>query len=106
MYILASGFRGTLYIGVTSDLPRRLWEHRNGIRSEFPNRYSVYRLVYLEPLGDMDSAITREKQLKHWHRQWKINLIEAQNPHWDDLAIGLGFEPLPDKPRPQPNPSC
>ena len=95
VYILASARRGTLYIGVTSDLPRRIYEHREGIRSRFPTRYSVYRLVHLEPYGDMDGAIGREKQLKRWHRQWKINLIEESNPNWTDLAINLGFAPLP-----------
>jgi putative endonuclease len=88
VYVLASRFRGTLYIGVTSDLMRRIWEHRSGIRSGFPSRYSVYRLVYVEQFDDMDAAIGREKQLKRWHRLWKINLIEADNPHWDDLAVG------------------
>jgi putative endonuclease len=106
VYVLASGFRGTIYIGVTSDLMGRLWQHRNRATSGFTSRYRVYRLVYFEPFTDMDSAIAREKQLKRWHRQWKINLIEAANPHWDDLAIGLGFERLPDKPKPQPNSSC
>jgi putative endonuclease len=57
-------------------------------------------LVHFEAFGDMDSAISREKQLKRWHRQWKFNLIEEKNPRWDDLAVGLGFERLPDKPRP------
>lgn len=102
VYILASKFRGTIYIGVTSDLPRRIWEHRAGIKSRFPAKYSIYRLVYVETFGDMDSAITREKQLKRWHRPWKINLIEADNPHWVDLAVGLGFERLPDRPEPRP----
>ena len=105
VYILASKFRGTIYTGVTSDLPRRIWEHRSGIKSNFPAKYSIYRLVYVEMLGDMDSAIAREKQLKHWHRQWKINLIEGDNPRWIDLAVGLGFAPLPDKPRPPSKPS-
>ena len=106
VYILASRFRGTLYIGVTSDLVRRIWEHREGIRSGFPARYSVYRLVYVEAFADMDAAITREKQLKRWHRPWKINLIEADNARWEDLAVGLGFAPLADKPKPCPDPSC
>ena len=105
VYILASGFRGTLYIGVTSDLIRRVWEHRNGVRSGFPARYSVYRLVRCEMFGDMESAILREKQLKRWHRQWKINLIESDNPHWIDLAIEMGFERLVDKPQPRPQAS-
>jgi putative endonuclease len=98
VYILASRFRGTIYIGVTSDLIRRIWEHRNGIRSRFPSRYAVYRLVWYEAFGDMEFAILREKQLKRWHRQWKINLIEEKNPHWDDLAVALGFERLPEEP--------
>jgi putative endonuclease len=106
-YILASRFRGTLYTGVTSDLTRRIWEHRSGIRSRFPSRYSVYRLVWWEAFGDIELAILREKQIKRWHRPWKVNLIEATNPHWDDLAVALGFERIPEKPkRPRPpNPS-
>ena len=106
VYILASGFRGTIYIGVTSDLMRRIWEHRNGVRSHFPTRYGVFRLVHFEAFGDMEPAILREKQLKNWHRQWKINLIEQRNPHWTDLAIDLGFDRLPEKPRPPPQRSC
>lgn len=106
-YILASRFRGTIYTGVTSDLIRRIWEHRNGIRSRFPGRYAVYRLVWWEAFGDIELAIRREKQLKRWHRPWKVNLIEATNPHWDDLAVALGFEPLLEEPKRQrpPNPS-
>ncbi len=94
VYILASQPRGTLYIGVTSDLEQRLWRHREGITGGFVARYEVYRLVRYEMFGDMEGAILREKQLKRWHRQWKINLIEGDNPHWIDLAIELGFEPL------------
>jgi putative endonuclease len=75
---------------------RRIWEHRNGIRSRFASRYSVYRLVWWEAFGDIELAIRREKQLKRWHRPWKVNLIEAGNPYWDDLAVALGFEPLPE----------
>ena len=96
VYILATKFRGTTYIGVTSDLMRRIWEHRSGIRSHFPSRYRIFRLVHFEPFGDMEQAIRREKQLKNWHRPWKINLIEAHNPFWFDLAVNLGFERLPD----------
>jgi putative endonuclease len=99
VYILASRFRGTVYIGVTSDLIARLWQHRNRVRSGFASRYGTYRLVWFEPFGDMEKAIAREKQLKRWHRPWKVNLIEEKNPHWDDLAVGLGFEPLPERPR-------
>ncbi|HEX9964224.1 MAG TPA: GIY-YIG nuclease family protein [Allosphingosinicella sp.] len=98
-YILASRFRGTLYTGVTSDLVRRIWEHRNGIRSRFPSRYAVNRLVWYDAFGDIEFAILREKQLKRWHRPWKVNLIEQTDPHWDDLAVSLGFEPLPDEPK-------
>ena len=98
VYIMANAFRGTIYIGVTSDLERRIWEHRNGVRSGFVRRYSLHRLVHFEPFADMDGAIAREKQLKRWHRQWKINLIEDRNPHWDDLAVAIGFEPLSPPP--------
>ena len=94
VYILASQPRGTLYIGVTSDLMKRLWQHRDGITGGFTSKYLVHRLVRYEAFGDIEQAILREKQLKNWHRQWKINLIEQDNPHWDDLAVGLGFEPL------------
>ena len=98
VYILASKPFGTLYIGVTSNLIARLHQHRAGQVPGFTKRYGVSRLVRYEMLGDMDSAIAREKQLKRWHRQWKINLIESENPDWHDLAIGLGFAPI--KPHP------
>ena len=94
VYILASQPRGTLYIGVTSDLAKRLWQHREGVTGGFVARYKVHRLFRFEMLGDMEAAIMREKQLKRWHRQWKINLVERDNPHWVDLAIDLGFDPL------------
>ena len=94
VYILASQPRGTLYIGVTSDLEKRLWQHRENITGGFTARYKVHRLVRFEMFDDMENAILREKQLKRWHRQWKINLIESDNPRWVDLAVGLGFEPL------------
>jgi putative endonuclease len=94
VYILASGHYGTLYIGVTSDLMKRLWQHRGGVREGFTGRYGVHRLVHFEMFGDMESAIAREKQLKNWRREWKINLINELNPEWRDLAVGLGFEPL------------
>jgi len=93
-YILASGHYGTLYIGVTSDLTGRLWQHRNGSLPGFTNRYRVHRLVHFEMFGEMEDAILREKQLKNWHRQWKINLINAGNPEWRDLAVGIGLPPL------------
>ncbi len=94
VYILASQPRGTLYIGVTSNLEARLWQHRDGAIAGFTQRHGVRRLVWFEMHCDMIAAITREKQLKNWRRQWKINLIEETNPHWGDLAVGLGFPPL------------
>jgi putative endonuclease len=94
VYILASKHYGTLYIGVTSDLPGRLWQHRNNVVPGFTSRYGIQRLVHFELFGTMELAITREKQLKRWHRQWKINLINESNPHWADLAVGLGLPPL------------
>ncbi|MEP6869140.1 MAG: GIY-YIG nuclease family protein [Novosphingobium sp.] len=93
-YILASAHYGTLYIGVTSDLLGRMWQHRSAALPGFSSRYKVHRLVRFELFGDMDRAITREKQLKNWHRPWKISLIESDNPHWADLAVGLGLPPL------------
>ncbi len=94
VYILTSGRYGTLYIGVTSDLVGRLWQHRSGALPGFTARYQVHRLVYYEFCGGMEHAILREKQLKRWHRQWKINLINGANPHWADLAVSLGLPPL------------
>jgi putative endonuclease len=85
VYILASRYRGTLYIGVTADLARRMWEHREGVGSEFVREYAVYRLVYVEQHSRIDDAIVREKRLKRWKRDWKIRLIEEQNPDWADL---------------------
>ncbi|MEH6509555.1 GIY-YIG nuclease family protein [Halopseudomonas aestusnigri] len=89
VYILASQRNGTLYIGVTSNLLKRVWEHRNGVVSGFTQRYRIHQLVYFEQAADMLSAISREKQLKRWKRQWKINLIEQSNPAWDDLYTRL-----------------
>lgn len=94
VYVLASGHYGTLYIGVTSNLLQRLVQHREGLLPGFTARYKVHRLVHFEMFGDMERAILREKQLKNWHRQWKINLINAENPEWVDLAVGLGLPPL------------
>ncbi|HEX7852971.1 MAG TPA: GIY-YIG nuclease family protein [Sphingobium sp.] len=92
VYILASQKRGTLYIGVTSDLIARLHQHRTKAVAGFTSRYSVHRLVWFEIGGSMEAAILREKQLKNWRRDWKVNLIEAGNPDWKDLALDLGFE--------------
>lgn len=85
MYILASRTKGTLYIGMTNDLVRRVYEHRAGLVDGFSKTYGTKRLVYFEDTGDVLSAITREKQLKRWKRDWKIRLIEAFNPAWRDL---------------------
>ena len=93
VYILASDRVGTIYIGVTSNLMQRLYQHRTGDVPGFTSRYEVKKLVRHELFEDMLSAIAREKQLKRWHRQWKLNLIEQDNPGWDDLALDLGFEP-------------
>ena len=95
VYILASGRHGTIYIGVTSDLMGRLFQHRTKATRGFTARYGVARLVYFEMAETMEAAIAREKQLKAWKRDWKIALIERDNPHWEDLAVGLGFDPLP-----------
>jgi putative endonuclease len=99
VYILASQPYGTIYIGVTSNLLARLYQRRDGGGPGFTSRYEVFRLVRFEMFGDMDAAIVREKQLKRWHRQWKINLIEQDNPQWIDLAVGLGFDPKPPRGR-------
>ncbi|MEL7446174.1 MAG: GIY-YIG nuclease family protein, partial [Pseudomonadota bacterium] len=96
-YTLASGYRGALYTGVTSDLPARLWQHREGTIGGFTSEYAVRRLVHFEVFETMESAIAREKQIKNWRRQWKINFIEEANPRWRDLACDLGFEPLPPR---------
>ena len=94
VYILASGRYGTIYIGVTSNLLARLHQHRSGATPGFTSRYGVYRLVHFEMADTMEAAITREKQLKAWKRDWKITLIERDNPFWEDRAIMLGFPPL------------
>ena len=85
VYILASRLNGTLYTGVTSDLVRRVYEHRNNVADGFTKRYAVHSLVYYELHADMTEAIYREKQIKKWNRQWKVNLIEQGNPEWHDL---------------------
>ena len=85
VYILASKPNGTLYIGVTSNLVKRIWEHKNNLVEGFSKQYHVHALVWYEVHHDMYSAITREKQLKKWNRQWKIRLIREMNPEWTDL---------------------
>ncbi len=85
VYILASRPRGTLYTGVTSDLCRRLSQHRHGMVDGFTKKYGVKRLVWYEPHGSMESAILREKRIKKWKRRWKIELVMTSNPEWADL---------------------
>ena len=85
VYILASKRNGTIYVGVTSNLPERVWQHKNDVVDGFSSKYKVHDLVYFELFGEMDAAINREKQLKKWERAWKVRLIEEQNPHWQDL---------------------
>jgi putative endonuclease len=94
VYILASQAHGTLYVGVTSDLLARVYQHRAGEVRGFTSRHGVVHLVRYELFGSMHEAIAREKQLKRWHRQWKVNLIESENPQWVDLAPGIGLPPL------------
>lgn len=85
VYILASKPRGTLYIGVTSDLAQRVWQHKHDLVDGFTKRYGVHRLIWHEVHGTMESAIMREKALKKWNRAWKIELIEKEDPAWADL---------------------
>ena len=89
VYILASNRKGTLYIGVTSNLEKRAWEHKHDLVDGFTKKYGVHQLVYYELHADMASAITREKQVKKWNRAWKLKLIERHNPDWNDLWEGL-----------------
>ena len=89
VYILASRIGGTLYIGVTNDLIRRVAEHRLKLVAGFTKKYEVHRLVHFEQFDDAENAIKREKQLKKWNRVWKIRLIEELNPYWDDLYPGI-----------------
>ena len=85
VYMLASKRNGTLYTGVTSDLAKRIWEHRTDVVDGLTKKYQVHTLVYFEVCEDMMSAITREKQLKRWSRDWKVRLIEKRKPEWRDL---------------------
>jgi len=89
VYILASKKNGTLYIGITNNLVRRVYEHKHGIIEGFTKKYKVNKLVYYEMIEDVMSAITREKQMKKWKRIWKIRLIEENNPDWTDLYHNL-----------------
>ena len=89
VYLLASERNGTLYIGVTSDLIKRVYEHKSNLGSGFTQKYDVHSLVYFEVADDIHSAIRREKQIKKWNRAWKIELIEKNNPEWKDLYFDL-----------------
>ena len=93
VYILASRRNGTLYVGVTNDLVRRIYEHKNDLVEGFSQEYAVHELVYFEACEDIRTAIEREKRIKKWNRQWKIELIEKNNPEWNDLypSIVDGF---------------
>ncbi len=89
VYLLASHRNGTLYAGVTSDLVKRVWEHKNDLVEGFTKKYGVHTLVWYEVHESMESAITREKTIKEWKRRWKLELIEASNPDWQDLYASL-----------------
>jgi len=86
IYILASKKNGTLYIGMTNDLERRIFEHKNNLIKGFTTKYKVHRLVYFEETNDVNEALLLEKRIKNWNRAWKIELIEKNNPEWEDLA--------------------
>jgi len=88
-YIMTNRPNGTLYFGVTNNLARRVGEHRCGLGSAFARRYKLHRLVYSETHGDMLTAIQRERTIKHWPRAWKVRLIVASNPEWNDLSVDL-----------------
>ena len=89
VYLLASRYRGTLYVGVTSDLVQRIWQHRQGLVEGFTQRYGVHMLVWFEQHATMLDAIAREKRIKEWKRAWKLELIETNNPRWRDLYDDL-----------------
>jgi putative endonuclease len=85
VYLLASAPRGTLYVGVTSQLVQRVWQHREGMADGFTRKYGVKRLVWFDATASIEEAIRREKQIKNWKREWKIALVENENPAWRDL---------------------
>ncbi len=94
VYILANRYNGAIYVGVTSNLIGRVMQHRAGAFDGHTRKHSIHRLVYFEVAETMEAAIRREKQLKRYRREWKRNLIERQNPAWNDLAVGFGLAPL------------
>ena len=89
VYLLASSKNGTLYVGVTSDIINRIWEHKSNVVEGFTQKYGVHTLVWYETHENMESAISREKTIKGWKRQWKLELIEKENPAWTDLYKSL-----------------
>jgi putative endonuclease len=89
VYLMASRRNGTLYVGVTLDLMKRAWEHKNGAVEGFTKRYSIHKLVWYEVHESMESAIAREKAIKAWNRKWKLELVEKANPEWDDFYAML-----------------
>lgn len=89
VYMLASRIGGTLYVGLTNDIIRRVTEHKAGLESGFTKKYGVNTLVYFEAYDDIETALEREKQLKKWNRSWKIRLIEEKNPNWNDLYSSI-----------------
>ncbi len=91
VYILASQRNGTLYVGVTNNLNRRIIEHKTGVNNGFTKKYGVSQLVYYESFHDINMAIRREKQLKNWKRRWKLALIEKDNPTWEDLSDNMAL---------------
>ncbi len=91
VYILASRPKGAIYIGVTSNLAKRIWEHRKGIFSGHSKKYDIHRLVYFEIFDQIEDAIAREKRLKKWRRSWKDELIEKANPDWKDLIDDINI---------------
>jgi len=91
VYILASRYRGTLYVGVSNDIARRVGEHKSGVVKAFTRRYKVHRLVYFEAYDSILEARARERALKRWRREWKFDLIEKNNPDWRDLSGDLAF---------------
>ena len=97
VYIMASGRNGTIYTGVTSHLIGRIYQHRNKTFDGFTAKHDVDRLVWFEVHAEMESAIIREKRIKEWRREWKLALIEKDNPTWRDLAEDFGFDPLDDE---------
>jgi putative endonuclease len=102
VYILASDRNGTLYIGSSDDLPRRIWEHRSGAVPGFTRRYGVKKLVWCEAHDTRESALLRERRMKKWNRRWKLQLVERANPAWRDLAPELALaDSVPGSPLPR-----